>query len=104
MDASPPPSTAERLFAESGLASSHAPVDVELVSTLLEGKYHLDGRLRPLPTEKDDTFRLRTESAHYLVKVSSPDEPQEVVALQTAAMRFLQDAAPELPVQRVQLR
>ncbi len=54
-------SAAQRLLAESGLGSSHVPIDVELVSILLERDYHLSGRLQPLATEKDDTFRLRTE-------------------------------------------
>jgi len=74
-----------------------------MVSSLLEKDYHLTGRLQPVATEKDDTFRLRTESTDYLVKVSPPDEAQAIVELQTAAMRFLEGAAPELPVQRVRL-
>ncbi|MEA5455122.1 phosphotransferase [Sinomonas sp. JGH33] len=73
------------------------------MSKLLEKEYQLTGRLQQLATEKDDTFRLRTEKANYLVKVSPPDEAQEVVGLQTAAMRFLEGAAAELPVQRVRL-
>ena len=96
-------SAVQRLFAESGLGSSHVPIDVELVSILLDRDYHLSGRLQPLATEKDDTFRLRTGSTDYLVKVSPPDEAQAVVGLQTAAMRFLEGAAAELPVQRVRL-
>lgn len=100
---SPPSSAAERLLAESGLASSHKPIDVELVRRLLKRHYNLDGPLQPLATEKDDTFRLRTGSGAYLVKVSPPDEAQAVTELQTAAMRFLEAEAPELPVQRVQL-
>jgi hydroxylysine kinase len=96
-------SVAQRLFAESGLGSSHVPIDVELVSSLLEREYHLSGRLQSVATEKDDTFRLRTEETDYLVKVSPPDEAQSVVGLQTAAMRFLEGATPELPVQRVRL-
>jgi hydroxylysine kinase len=96
-------SPAQRLFAESGLGSSHVPIDVMLVSSLLEKDYHLTGRLQPVATEKDDTFRLRTGSTEYLVKVSPPDETQAVVGLQTAAMRFLEGAAPELPIQRVKL-
>jgi Ser/Thr protein kinase RdoA (MazF antagonist) len=103
VDVSPPLSPAERLFADSGMGSSHEPIDVGLVSLLLAEHYHLAGRLRTVATEKDDTFRLRTESAGYLVKVSPPEEPQPVVGLQTAAMRFLEAAAPELPVQRVRL-
>jgi len=101
VDTSPTLSPAHRLFAESGLQSSHAPIDVSLVSGLLEAAYHLTGPLQPLATEKDDTFRLRTEDADYLVKVSPPDEAQVVVGLQTAALRFLEGAAPELPVQRM---
>ena len=103
MNASSPSSRVQRLFAESGLASSHEPIDQAVVSTLLEKEYHLAGRLQRLPTEKDDTFRLRTGSTDYLVKVSPPDEADVVVGLQTAAMRFLEREAPELPVQRVQL-
>ena len=103
MNASPPSSPAQRLFTESGMWSSHVPIDVELVSNLLERHYHLSGHLQPVATEKDDTFRLRTGSSGHLVKVSPPDEPPAVVGLQTAAMRFLEGAAPELPVQRVRL-
>jgi len=103
VNASPPLGPAQRLFAESGLGSSHEPIDVMVVSSLLNRNYHLTGRLQLLPTEKDDTFRLRTESTDYLVKVSPPDEAQAVVGLQTAAMRFLEGAAPELPIQRVKL-
>ncbi len=99
----PPVSVAERLFAESGMGSSHDPIDAGLVSNLLGEHYDLAGRLQPLATEKDDTFRLRADTAGYLVKVSPPDEPSSVVDLQTAAMRFLEAAAPELPVQRVRL-
>ncbi|WP_238413186.1 phosphotransferase [Saccharothrix deserti] len=69
--------------------------------TLLDQHYHVGGRLERLATEKDDTFRLSTGSGDHLVKVSPPDEEETVVALQTAAMRFLEGAAPELPVQRV---
>ena len=96
-------SVAERLFAESGMGSSHDPIDVGLVGSLLREHYDLTGLLEPVATEKDDTFRLRADSAGYLVKVSPPDEAREVVGLQTAAMRFLEAAAPELPVQRVRL-
>ena len=103
MNDAPPVSTARRLLSDSGLESSHRPIDVTVVTGLLQESYRLAGPLQPLATEKDDTFRLRTGSSDYLVKVSSPDEAQLVVDLQTAAMRFLEGAAPELPVQRVRL-
>jgi Ser/Thr protein kinase RdoA (MazF antagonist) len=103
VDTSLPVSPAHHLLAESGLGTSREPVDVSVVSALLDRHYVLTGRLQRLATEKDDTFRLRTEVTDYLVKVSAPDEPSAVVGLQTAAMRHLERAAPELPVQRIAL-
>ena len=103
MSTSLPTSAATRLFEESSLGASHEPIDEQLVSMLLEKHYDLGGGLERLATEKDDTFRLRTDSRSYLVKVSPPSEPHGVVAVQTAVMRFLEDTAPELPVQRVRL-
>jgi len=103
VDASPPSALARRLFAGSGLEAAHDPVDPVVVSGLLHSHYGLDGRLQPVATEKDDTFRLRTEETYFLVKVSPPEEAPAIVGLQTAAMRFLEGAAPELPVQRVRL-
>ncbi|WP_220454127.1 phosphotransferase [Nocardioides immobilis] len=103
MNASPSSGLAQRLFAGSGLASPHEPVDPVVVSGLLHRHYRLAGRLQPVATEKDETFRLRAEETQFLVKVSPPDEAPAIVGLQTAAMRFLEDAVPELPVQRVRL-
>ncbi|MEU0724430.1 phosphotransferase [Streptomyces sp. NPDC006140] len=103
MNTSPASNHAQRLLEVSGLAASHEPVDAVLVSIFLERHYRLGGRLERLATEKDDTFRLRTDAGDHLVKVSPPDEAEEVVDLQTAAMRYLERAAPQLPVQRVRL-
>ncbi|WP_199924041.1 phosphotransferase [Streptomyces scabiei] len=103
MNTSPAANHAQRLLEESGLTSSHEPIDVVLVSILLEEHYRLTGRLGRLATEKDDTFRLNTDASNYLVKVSPPEEAEAVVALQTAAMRYLETTAPHLPVQRVKL-
>ncbi|HET6707910.1 phosphotransferase [Amycolatopsis sp.] len=96
-------SFAERLLAESGLAAAHEPVDVALVNALVARHYAIDGELERVATEKDDTFRLRTGAGNYLVKVSAPDEPVTTVALQTAVLRFLEDTARELPIQRVKV-
>ncbi|GAA3685462.1 phosphotransferase [Lentzea roselyniae] len=103
MTISPLEGPGRRLMVESGLASACEPVDVTLVETLLEQHYLLRRRLERLATEKDDTFRLTTGSGEHLVKVSPPGEDESVVDLQTAAMRHLEDTAPELPVQRVRL-
>jgi hydroxylysine kinase len=102
VNTSPPARIAQQLFEESGLASSHEPIATQMVDTLLARHYRLSGRLERLATEKDDTFRLRTDTADHLVKVSPPDEAVAVVALQTAVMRHLESTAPHLPTQRVE--
>ncbi|MFE9021388.1 phosphotransferase [Streptomyces sp. NPDC007808] len=101
MNTSPPARAVQQLFEESGLASSHEPIETNSVDALLARHYRLSGHLERLATEKDDTFRLRTGTADHLVKVSPPDEAVAVVALQTAVMRHLETEAPQLPVQRV---
>jgi Ser/Thr protein kinase RdoA (MazF antagonist) len=101
VNASPPARIAQQLFDESGLASSHEPIETSTVDDLLARHYRLGGHLERLATEKDDTFRLRTGTDDHLVKVSPPDEPVAVVALQTAVMRHLEAEAPHLPTQRV---
>jgi Ser/Thr protein kinase RdoA (MazF antagonist) len=85
------------------LASSPERIGVALVSTILDRHFQISGRLERVATEKDDTFKLSAASGNWLVKVSPPSEAPGVVDLQTAAMRFLERAAPELPVQRVKL-
>ena len=104
MDAPTPVTRVQGLFAASGLAVAHEPIDLGLLRGLLRRHYDLTGRLEPVSTEKDDTFKLLSGSTgSFLVKVSQPDEPRPVVDLQTAAMRFLHRSAPEVPAQRVQL-
>ena len=101
VDTSPPARFAQQLFQDSGLASSHEPIEPNVVEALLARRYQVSGHLERLATEKDDTFRLRTGTADYLVKVSPPDEAVAVVALQTAVIRHLETEAPHLPIQRV---
>lgn len=98
-----PKSLTQQILEQSALTSAFDPIDVTQVETLLAQHYRMRGDLRRLSSEKDETFRLRTDSGDYLVKVSSPDEAEVVVAFQTALMRSLEDVAPKLPAQRVRL-
>ncbi|OBC10927.1 hypothetical protein A5784_36105 [Mycobacterium sp. 852013-50091_SCH5140682] len=91
----------DRLVAESGLASTGTPSDVEVVRSLIDSRYGLSGTLSRIATEKDDTFRLTTAAGTYLVKVSPDGEDPDIVALQTAAIRHVSTVAPDLPVQQV---
>ncbi|NIR38917.1 MAG: serine kinase, partial [Actinobacteria bacterium] len=62
---------------------------------VLEGlrqHYGLDGSLRPLPGDRDRNFLLATEEgARYVVKVSSPDESDEILEIEADLMEHLDD-------------
>lgn len=52
--------------------------------------YGLDGSLTPLPGERDLNFLLEAvEGTRYVLKVASPDEPEEILRIETDLMRHL---------------
>lgn len=64
--------------------------------------YGLDGDLRPLQSERDQNFRVDTESgAKYVFKIANKDEATEVADFQTGALRHIARQDPSLPVPRV---
>ena len=91
----------DAVASESGLLAKQSQLADSTVLELLEQSYGLKGMLVRIPTEKDETFRLRDGEETYLVKVSPPDEDPVIVQLQTACMEHLEATAPELPVQRL---
>ncbi len=91
----------DAIASESGLLAEQSQLADSTVLELLEGSYGLRGMLVRIPTEKDETFRLRDGEETYLVKVSPPDEDPVIVDLQTACLDYLERTAPELPVQRL---
>ncbi|MER8733292.1 phosphotransferase enzyme family protein [Mesorhizobium sp. M1227] len=95
------PDALQRLLEESSLLSSSQSIDSLLLNNMLERHYGLSGQIERLGSEKGHTFRLKAKENEYLVKVSPSDEPEPVTGLQIAAMRFLDDTAHALPVQRI---
>ena len=91
----------DAVASESGLLAEQSQLADSTVLKLLEQSYGLKGALVRIPTEKDETFRLRDGEETYLVKLSSPDEDPAIVELQTACMEHLERTAPGLPVQRL---
>ena len=91
----------EAVASESGLLAEQSQLADSTLLKLLEQSYGLKGALVRIPTEKDETFRLRDGEGTYLVKLSSPDEDPAIVGLQTACMEHLERTAPGLPVQRL---
>ncbi|MET3368287.1 UNVERIFIED_CONTAM: hydroxylysine kinase [Jeotgalibacillus campisalis] len=91
----------EAVASESGLLAVQTQLADAAVLELLDQFFDLKGTLERIPTEKDETFRLRSGEETYLVKVSPPDEDPVIVQLQTACMEYLERTARELPVQRL---
>jgi Ser/Thr protein kinase RdoA (MazF antagonist) len=73
-------------------------------SSILDAYYGVAAaELERLDTERDDTFRVTTATATYVLKAAHPDDDPLYVNLQTAAMSFAAELDPELPLQRLLL-
>jgi len=71
--------------------------------TILASLWRLEPQaLTRLDTERDDSFRVTTEGADYLLKVAHPADDPLFVNLQTAALSFAADES-GLPLQRLLL-
>lgn len=69
---------------------------------LAAGLYGLAVTAEPLPSERDQNFRLRDPSgAQFVLKIANRDEAPEVLDLQNQAMRFLAERVPSLAWPRV---
>ena len=71
--------------------------------TILASLWRLEPQaLTRLDTERDDSFRVTTEGAEYLLKVAHPGDDPLYVNLQTAALSFAAEES-GLPLQRLLL-
>src|SRR6185295_11947047 len=62
----------------------------------------LEGELTPLDGERDQNHRITTaDGASYVLKVSAGGESEGAVDFQVAALRHLEQYAPDLPVPRI---
>ncbi len=72
-------------------------------AALLASVYGIDGAgLERLDTERDDSFRVATATAQYVLKVASPAEDALDINLQTAALGYASEER-RLPLQRIVL-
>jgi Ser/Thr protein kinase RdoA (MazF antagonist) len=62
---------------------------------------HGVGGVTRLDTERDDTFRLRSDAGEFVLKVAHPGDDPLVINLQTAAMAFVAETEPRLTVQTI---
>lgn len=95
----------ERLFREGGLLAQAPEIDEPILLAALDARYGITGRLVRLDTEADSTYRLRGERdgepGEFLVKVSQPEEPLDVVRCQADVIAWIEATDPALPVQSI---
>jgi 4-aminobutyrate aminotransferase-like enzyme/Ser/Thr protein kinase RdoA (MazF antagonist) len=69
---------------------------------LLASRYGLWGALAPLPSERDQNFRVTTpDGDRFVLKIAGADEPTGHLEMQHAALGWLAERAPGLPVPHV---
>jgi Ser/Thr protein kinase RdoA (MazF antagonist) len=87
----------------SSILSTPSPeVSGEQAIEIARQHYGLETTAKKLASERDQMFRLRdSNGSEYLLKITNPAEPPEVTHLQTAALQWVAENDPELPVQRV---
>lgn len=95
----------ESLLRGSGLAGDAHLVDEDWLSRVLEQEYGLRGELTRIDTEKDATYRLRDAEVdadeQFLVKVSHPEEPLDVVRCQVDVISWIAQVDAGIPLQTV---
>jgi hydroxylysine kinase len=80
-------------------APAVAPAQLQALARRL---YGIDGSVKALAGERDQNCRLETaDGRRYVLKISNPSEPVDVVDFQIAALDHIARAAPERPVPRV---
>ncbi len=83
------------------IAEPFEPLGDEDAAALLGELYGIrDATLTRLDTERDDTFRVTTASAEFVLKIAHPSDDPLSVNLQTAAMSYAAEES-GLPLQRV---
>lgn len=84
------------------LSSSIPDLSLADAADLAARLYGVNGRAELLTSERDQNFRLVAgDEQAYLLKVSNPGDPDEVVDLQTACLDHIAEVDPARPVPRV---
>jgi Ser/Thr protein kinase RdoA (MazF antagonist) len=75
-------------------------------ASLLDGQFGLAGDLTPLPSERDQNYRVEAAAGRFVLKIAKSDERREVLELQNAAIAHLREEIEELewPVLRRTVR
>ncbi|MGQ0648808.1 MAG: phosphotransferase, partial [Gemmatimonadaceae bacterium] len=78
-------------------------LDVNTARRLLHAHFGVAGALEPLPSERDQNFRVTgADGVARVFKIASSDEQAQTFDMQAALLRHVESVDPTLPVPRVQ--
>lgn len=89
------------LIEEGGLATSFTRATEAQALALAEAHYGLRASALRYDTEKDDTFRLDTGTARYVLKIANPDETAGELDFQFDVLAHIARQDPGLPAPRL---
>jgi len=79
-------------------------LEVAQACELLRERFAVEGELTPLPSERDQNFRVETRSgAHFVLKIAKADEERSVLELQNAMIAHLRRDLPEVDLPMIAL-
>ncbi len=88
-------------LASDPLASAPPAFSDEAARQILLGGFGVTGSLTALAGERDQNFRVDTsDGQRFLFKISNPADTVPILDMQTAALRHIEQVAPDLPVMR----
>lgn len=83
------------------LTTEAAEISPEEAVQVAQQYFGVTGTASRLISERDQNFHLRSPQGSFVLKFAHPGEDSEVSNLQTEALLHIEQADPELPVQRV---
>jgi hydroxylysine kinase len=84
------------------LSSSVPDLSLADAAELAARLYGIHAKAELLTSERDENFRLvAADERKYLLKISNPGDPDEVVDLQTACLDHIAEVDPTLPAPRI---
>ena len=93
------PDTNHDLYYRELLESPSPSFTEEQVLSFADQRYGLTGELSPMDSERDQNFRIRTETGDlYVIKIANSAEDPAVIDMQLKALEHIALVDPRLPV------
>jgi Ser/Thr protein kinase RdoA (MazF antagonist) len=96
--------TNQELYQGDILETQSPNFPIEKVNLIASELYGLTGKLSPLDSERDQNFRISTETGdQFVIKIANSAENPGIIDMQLKALAHIENVAPDLPVPKVYL-